>query len=110
MAEMEDRLNSILNDPQAMQKIMSMAQALGGTDPSAPSSPPPPSTAPDIDIATIARISDLARNSNIDPREKALLKALSAYLSKDRIGKLEKAMRAAKLAKLASAGIAQQNR
>ena len=31
MAEMEDRLNAILGNPQMMQQIMSMAQTLGQT-------------------------------------------------------------------------------
>ena len=33
MAEMEDKINSILSDPKMMQQIMSMAQALGANQP-----------------------------------------------------------------------------
>ena len=30
MSEMEDQLNSVLNNPQMMQQIMAMAQSMGG--------------------------------------------------------------------------------
>ena len=104
MAEMEDKINSILSDPKMMQQIMSMAQALGANQPEsegpkeAKNALPP---FPDIDMATMQRISGLARQSGIDKREQSLLRALGGYLSKDRISRLERAMRAAKMAKLA---------
>ena len=59
-------------------------------------------------MATIQKISGLAQKSSIDKREQALLRALGAYLSRDRIGKLEKAMRAAKIAKIASSALSQR--
>ncbi len=114
MDELEQKLGSILNDPNMMQQIMSMAQAMGGqksdTPPQAQDAPPQSSADPfsSIDMGAIRKISSLAQNSNIDKRERALLQALGAYLSKDRIAKLEKAMRAAKIAKIASASIGQQ--
>ena len=41
MAEFDDKLNSILSDPEAMAKIAQLAQSLsGGTGEAAP--PPPP--------------------------------------------------------------------
>ena len=49
MAEWEDRMQKILNDPGAMAQIMQMAQQLSGssvpTPPPAPTSAPPPSPA-----------------------------------------------------------------
>lgn len=107
MDEMEDKINTILSNPEMMQKIMSMASALGGQPPpsqlqSSQSPQPEPSPLGNIDAATIQKIIDLAQQSKIDKREQALLRALGAYLSRERIGKLEKAMRAAKIAKIAS--------
>lgn len=111
MAEMEDRLNSILSNPQMMQQIMSMAQALGAGQPETEgpkeAKSPPPSF-PDIDMATMQRISGLARQSGIDKREQSLLRALGGYLSKDRINRLERAMRAAKMAKIATSALGQR--
>lgn len=109
MDEMEEKLGSILNNPQMMQQIMSMAQAMGAQGQSKQEPPQRQENPfPDIDIATIQKISGLAQKSSIDKREQALLRALGAYLSKDRIGKLEKAMRAAKIAKIASSALSQR--
>ena len=109
MDEMEEKLGTILNNPQMMQQIMSMAQSMGGQGSQKQDAPPRQENPfPEIDIATIQKISGLAQKSNIDKREQALLRALGAYLSKDRICKLEKAMRAAKIAKIASAALSQR--
>lgn len=109
MDEMEEKLGSILNNPQMMQQIMSMAQSMGSQGPAKQETPPRQENAfPEIDIATIQKISGLAQKSSIDKREQALLRALGAYLSKERIGKLEKAMRAAKIAKIASSALGQR--
>lgn len=111
MAEMEDKLNSILSDPKMMEKIMSMAQALGGDSPQKEDGPPSQSqnfSMPDIDMATMQRITGLARQSGIDKREQSLLRALGGYLSKDRVARLEKAMRAAKMAKIATSALGQR--
>lgn len=109
MDEMEEKLGSILNNPQMMQQIMSMAQSMGAQGATKQESAPRQENVfPEIDIATIQKISSLAQKSNIDKREQALLRALGAYLSKERIGKLEKAMRAAKIAKIASSALQQR--
>ena len=107
MAEMEDKINSILSDPNMMQQIMSMAQALGGDNSQKEeiSSQPQNFSIPDIDLATVQRITGLARQSGIDKREQSLLKALGGYLNKERISRLEKAMRAAKMAKIATSAL-----
>ncbi len=103
MDDMQEKLGTILNDPQMMQQIQAMAQSfqLPSTPPPQPKSEAPPML-PDIDLGMVQRLSALASQSRIDKREQALLQALKAYLSTERVGKLEKAMKAAKLAKLAS--------
>lgn len=107
MGEMEDKLGAILNNPDMMKQIMTMAQAFGGQPEPPPAQPPPQSTmemAP-LDMSLIQKLSGLARQSGIDQREQALLRALKAYLSADRVTKLERAMRAAKMARLASSAL-----
>ncbi len=108
MDDMEAKLGAILGNPDMMAQIMSMAQTLGGGDsspPSAPppSAPPPPATPnlPDgLDIGMITKLAGMVGSANVDKHQQALLFALRPYLANDRIGKLEKAMRAAKLASL----------
>lgn len=109
MEGMEDKLNAILGNPQLMQQIMNMAQSLGQSPPASPPppkqepAPQPPPSMPDIDPAMIGKIMSLAGKSSIDRNQHALLCALEPYLSKERIQKLEKAMRAAKLAGIVTA-------
>lgn len=104
MEGMEAKLGSILNNPQMMQQIMTMAQSLSGPQEQAPPVPlePAPPSLPDFDPAMLQKVMGLAGQMGVDPHQKALLGALRPYLSDGRVQKLEKAMRAAKLATLAS--------
>lgn len=106
MDEMEDKLGAILNNPQMMQQIMSMAQLLGQPQPAEPPKQAQilPVTGP-MDTAMLQKVYSIARQSGIDKNQQALLRALSPYLSRDRISKLEKAMRAAKIAGLATTAL-----
>ena len=103
MDDMQNQMNAILENPEMMQKIMAMAQSLNAS--TAPQeAPPDKGTAPnipDIDISMLQKMSGLAKQGNIDKQQQALLRALHPYLSSQRIQKLENAMRAAKMAKLA---------
>jgi len=99
MEDMESKLGAILSNPQMMQQIMSIAQNFQS---SSEPPPPPENSAPAIDLSTVQKITSLIGKTGIDSQQKALLHALSPYLSSGRIQKLEKAMRAAKLAGMAS--------
>ena len=118
MDDMEQKLNAILGNPQMMAQIMSLAQSLGQpqneepkSEPQQQKSPPQPPAqkAPAVpagmDLAMLQKVAGIAQQSGIDPNQQALLKALGPYLSRDRITKLEKAMRAAKIAAFASAAL-----
>lgn len=102
---LEEKLGAILSDPQMMQKIQSMAQSLNLSSPAEPASSAPSSqehTAPSIDLAMVQKLSGLAGQTGIDKNQQTLLSALSPYISQNKVAKLENAMRAAKMAKLAS--------
>ena len=105
MSEMEDKLNSILSNPDMMSQIMAMAQSMGASQPApaTPKSDPPPG----IDLGLIQKLTGIAQSANVDKNQQTLLHALRPYLSGDRIGRLERAMRAAKMAKLASGVLGQ---
>ena len=60
---------------------------------------------PDFDPAMIQKLMSLAGNLTVNDNQKALLLALRPYLTEVRIQKLERAMRAAKLANVASAAL-----
>ena len=99
MDNLESGLQSILGNPHMMEQIMSIAQNFQ----SEPASPPPTAeNGLELDFATIQKITALIGKTGIDNQQKALLQALRPYLSGQRISKLEKAMRAAKLAGIAT--------
>ena len=100
MSEMEDKLNSLLSNPQLMQQIMSMAQNMSSSTPTQEKASQ--EHIPDLDMNLIRQFSGLAQQGTIDQNQQSLLKALSPYLSPGRIGKLEKAMRAARMAQFAT--------
>lgn len=100
MSELEERLNALLSNPQLMQQIASMAQAMGSNPPE--QSEPQPSLAPGLDPTLIQTMAQTLGNTGVDNNQKALLHALRPYLSSYRVEKLERAMQAAKLAGAAS--------
>ena len=102
MEDLENKLGAILGNPEMMQKIMALAQNLGGSDNAAP--PPQQSAAgiPDIDISMLQKLSGFAKNATVDPNQQTLLHALSPYISSHRVNRLERAMRAAKIASYAT--------
>ena len=103
MDNLEQQLGAVLGNPEMMEKIMSMAQALGTSSPEPEPQDTPPPQMPDIDIGLLQKISGLAGQGSIDKDQQALLRALGPYLTSRRIRKLENAMRAAKMARLAAA-------
>ena len=85
MSGIEDQLGAILGDPEMMQKIQ----------------PSPAGPGPG-DLEMLKAFTGFARGAEIDQNQRALLKALSPYVSREKIAKLEKAMRSAKLAQQTS--------
>lgn len=103
MSELEEKLGALLSNPQLMQQISSLVQAMGQPSQPAPSPPPMPEPSPpEPDFSQLQGLASLLQSNRIDTNQQALLRALSPYLSPWRVGKLERAMRASKMAGLAS--------
>ena len=100
MDDLESKLGAIMGNPEMMEKIMALAQSMNG----APTAevPEPQVAMPQIDLSMVQKLSSLAGKSNIDNNQKNLLQALGPYLNARRISKLERAMRAAKMAGIAT--------
>ena len=111
MSEFEDKLNSILNDPQQMGKIADMAKSLMGgeaqkekTEEKAQDSFFPEG----MDIASVAKIGKILSQVKNEADDKtALLQAMEPYLNETRRSKMEKGIRLARLAKLAKLALGQ---
>ena len=118
MAEFDDKLNSILSNPDAMSQIMQLAQSLGGgggegTPPQqgpAPAWNPPPSQSPPplgalsslaggLDPGLLSRLLPLIQElgGQRDSNARNLLYALRPYLRSDRQEKVERALQLARL-------------
>ena len=115
MAEFDEKLNSILSNPDAMAQIMQLAQSIsgeGGT--SAPSSPPPRPPPPpppppqqgnplsalgNMDPKLIMKLLPLVQElgGGQDSNARRLLYALSPYLKPERQAKIDRALQLARL-------------
>ncbi len=95
---LEDKLNQILNDPDSMAQILSMAKSFGmQSDP--PSEPLP---APLMDEGMMMGLMQLMQHAQqSDGKQEALLQALKPYLAPDRREKLDRAMQLARISHLA---------
>ena len=103
MEGIEEQLGSVLNNPQLMEQIMHMAQSLSHSEPEM--APEPEFSGPELDPVAMTKLLSLASKAGIDQNQKALLHALRPYLTPERLRKLEKAMRASKLAAIASSAL-----
>lgn len=122
MAEFDDKLNSILSNPDAMSQIMQLAQSLGGGGGDGPQGPPPAwgpqqgqqspppqqgppplgalsSLAGGLDPGLVARLLPLIQElgGQRDSNARNLLYALRPYLRSDRQEKVERALQLARL-------------
>ena len=114
MSEFEDKINAILGNPAEMEKIPKLAAQImggGGAGSSSPEAPQEkPQEAPGFDLGGIdpelfGKIGRLLSQAGGGSDKTALLRAMGPYLSQDRRERMEKAIRFAKIAKLAGAAI-----
>ena len=105
---LEEKLNSLLSNPELMSKLSTMAQSLGMQPSPSPQQPKQELPPGGLDLGTIKKLGSMAGAFSVDRDQRALLSALSPYLSRDRIHKLENAMRAAKMAAIAASAVQQK--
>lgn len=113
MSEFEDRINSILGDPAQMDKITKIAKSLMGGEAAEPeerSGGDNPLAAlfgsDGEEMAALGRISRaLGAQSEQDREKTALLEAMKPYLSEKRRRKMDKAMKIARLTRIARAAM-----
>ena len=121
MSEFEDRINSVLKDPEQMDKIASLAKSLmGGGAQSMDSGDggmmgklgelakglsgggSAGQESPAIDPAMLGKIGRLMKAGNAQSsNERALLEAMTPYLTEKRRQKMDRALQLAKLARIA---------
>ncbi len=93
---LESQLNEILNDPERMAQILSMAQSFGLQPPETPTSAPP------LDPEMLQSMMQLMQQAQrADGKQEALLSALKPYLAPERREKLDRAIQLARISHLA---------
>ena len=98
MNEFEQKLNSILSNPEEMEKISRLAaQIMGGSEDSGTEPPSGGSGFPDLK----GLLSNLGQGGD----KAALVQALCPYLSPARQTKLQKALRLAEAARIAGVAL-----
>ena len=114
MAEFDEKLNSILSNPDAMSQIMQLAQSLGGGTQNAPPPQAPPQTPQTppfsggdllssltggMDPKLLSKLLPLIQElgGQRDSNARNLLYALRPYLKTERQEKIERALQLARL-------------
>lgn len=106
MTDFDEKLNSLLSDPDAMGQIMQLARSLGsGFDEAPPPPPPPQQPSPPvnnpfsgIDPGAIMRLLPMIQElGEQNTNTRALLLALRPYLKAERQGKVDQALQLARL-------------
>ena len=98
MSDFEDKLNKLLNDPKEMERFAGFAKSLmSGTE--LPEQEQ--SAVQDIDPSILKNLSGILSGKGSDSRDAKLLEAMRPFLSERRRGKMDKAMKIARLADIA---------
>lgn len=107
MAEFEEKLQSILGNPELMGQIMSMAGAMNQQQQPPPPQPPQPQVGMPFDPGAMAGMMRLLKATQLEPRQRQLIQALRGFVPDDRLVRLEKAMQASLIARFASTAMNQ---
>lgn len=108
MGDFEEKLESILNNPQAMQQIMAMAQSFGGAQQNTVAETPAHTSQPElqIDPQLLSGITALlGQYDKNDDNRTNLLNALRPFVKEKRYTKIDRAIQIAKLSRLARAAL-----
>lgn len=106
MAELEEKLNAILNDPQAMGQILSAAKVLSGQEESPAAQAEEPAESGADPLSALGQLDPrllqlgmrlLSDYSGGDDRKTALLEALKPFLRPKRQARVDQAVRIARL-------------
>ncbi len=98
MSELQDTINQILSDPEAMKQVQSLGEQLGL---SSPKPPPPPKPEPGNEMMTaLGSLAPLMRQMGGDDELSRLLDALRPFLGQERLERLDQAKRLMRLVKM----------
>lgn len=117
MDDLQQRIESVLNDPQQMKELLALARSLGAELPEelqAPAAQPETeiSREPPKGLGTLMSqpLGALLQSAGkLEQKQEALLNALRPFLKPNRREKLDRAIRAARLSQLAGRALKSRN-
>ena len=111
MDDLEQKIQSVLSDPEQMQQVLNMARALGVSIPESEepkareqeTSPPEQNIPPQAGVGALSEpVSQLLQQAGkLEKRQENLLNALKPFLKPNRREKIDRAMQVARLSHLA---------
>lgn len=117
MDELQQRIESVLNDPQQMKELLSLARSLGAELPEElqESAAQPETESPQEPMKGLGALMSqplgalLQSAGKLEQKQEALLNALRPFLKPNRREKLDRAIRAARLSQLAGRALKSRN-
>lgn len=104
MDELEEKINSVLNNPSELAKISKIASAImGGED--AQSEAQPQQQEADVDMGMLQQMLSSLRGGGKKSESRDLLEAMKPFLAEKRRHKIDKAMKLARLASIAEIAV-----
>ncbi|MGX8698386.1 MAG: hypothetical protein ACSW8F_00470 [bacterium] len=101
MGELDGMLSQLLSDPAQMQRIMGLARELSESAPQEEPQEKPTEEPPLLDPALLPRLMKLLRGVNEGDDKRALVEALKPYVAEEHRGDLDRAIKIARLARVA---------
>ncbi len=101
MSELQDTLNQIMSNPEAMRQVQSLGEKLGlsGTAPAPEPKPPVQSGSPEL-MSAFTKLAPLMSASKPNDETAALLNALRPFLSGEKLQRLQSAQKLISLIKI----------
>lgn len=102
MDDLNEKLSSILSDPEAMREIAALASSLGADAPGVHKAPEPaaPAAAPAEALSMMSGLMPLLGKVKADDDTTRLLDAIRPFLSEERREKLDKAKKMLRIMRL----------
>ncbi len=91
MSEIQDKINQILSNPEALKQVQSLGEQLGLTKSEPPKPQPKPDFINDDMLKTITRLAPVMQSAKGEDDTTHLLNALRPFLSREKQQKLDQA-------------------
>lgn len=97
MSEIQDTINQILSDPEAMRQVQSLGEQLGLSTSSVPKPAPKPQPQQNEMLGAMTSLAPLMSSFTANDEVSNLLNALRPFLGEEKLQRLDQAQRLMKL-------------